>query len=144
MWTQLYSSYIHRRVEQSEKKPSNKFDWLGTLVAAILWAGFTKQWAWPQTCIMSFMLQGWTFSNSGHGSLKGSVSQRNGSTFWAKIDKLNHRCEFWVVFMSEQPVSSIFPLYIMSNRTYGRKNLLWYLPFNSLGQFLRKKPDQRR
>ena len=30
------------------------------------------------------------------------------------------QCGFWVVFRSERPVSSIFPLYIMSNRINGR------------------------
>ena len=45
------------------------------------------------------------------------------------------------LFYSEQPVSSIFPLYVMSNRTYGRKKLFVIPSCNSLGQFLCRKPD---
>ena len=38
---------------------------------------------------------------------------------------------FWTVFRSERAVSTIFPSYIMPNRTYGRKKNWRYPPFKN-------------
>ena len=49
------------------------------------------------------------------------------------------KCEFWVVFRSERPVSPIFPLYVMSNKTYGRMKKLRFPPFKQAQVSLRSR-----